>query len=328
MSILHDNYHKTLEPILSLKPFFLLRDGIFSPLERLSFKVCDVDYNVQGKRSLSFYKYYLNKNTNIIIDSVEETNITPEKLIYDIDSKIIQDIYFLSRDIFLNNKFDGALEGNINNLFIAPNVTIGKYVSINTEKGPVVIDTGANISNFSLIVGPVYIGKYSQLNRASVTSSIIGNYCRIGGEVSNSIFGNYTNKSHEGFIGHSIIGDWVNLGALTTTSNLKNNYGNINLKFKDVTYATNVQKFGSIIGDYCKTGIGTMLNTGSILDIGTLLYEGRPSLKYYSPFFWGGKDVLKYDFSRFCKDIELIMKRRDQIPPDFIINLLKEVYDK
>ena len=145
--------------------------------------------------------------------------------------------------------------------------------------------------------------------------------------IESSFFSDFSNKHHEGFVGHSRVGSWTNLGALTTTSDLKNNYGTVRLSFKNESVSTETVKFGSIIGDYVKTGIGTMLNTGAILDAGAMLFEGRPAMKYYPPFFWGGAEVQRYKWEKFMADIAVVMKRRNKEPDEFIRENLFSLYN-
>jgi glucose-1-phosphate thymidylyltransferase len=212
-------------------------------------------------------------------------------------------------------------------VFIHNEAIISDFVEINAEDGPVVIDKGTKVSSFSILKGPLYIGKNSVLDKVMISNSIAGNNCRLGGEISDSIIGDYTNKHHEGFLGHSLVGDWVNLGALTTTSDLKNNYGFIHLEFQDKKFATDSIKFGSIIGDCVKTGIGTLLNTGTVIDVGGLIFDGFPRQKYYPPFFWGGIPKQKYELGRFLSDMEIIMARRKCTPSEFIKETTKSIYE-
>jgi hypothetical protein len=150
-----------------------------------------------------------------------------------------------------------------------------------------------------------------------------GNDCRLGGEIADSIIGDFTNKHHEGFLGHSLVGDWVNLGALTTTSDLKNNYGEVRLTFKDQKYPTGTIKFGSIIGDYAKTAIGTMLGTGTIIDLGANLFGLSHRSGYFRPFLWGETKI--YDRSKFIDDAARMMQRRGQVVTPELEKLLRAI---
>lgn len=198
-------------------------------------------------------------------------------------------------------------------LHIHATATIHPGVIFNTEDGPIVVDAGAKISPFSYLSGPLYVGPRAQLDHLKISNSIVGEGCRLGGEIESSIFGDFTNKHHEGFVGHSLIGNWVNLGALTTTSDLKNNYGKIRLHLPGAVVETGRIKFGSILGDCVKTAIGTMLNTGSVVDAGSSVFGGRPPA-YLGPLSWGLTGQT-YDLDRFLKDCETIFARRQQTVP-------------
>jgi glucose-1-phosphate thymidylyltransferase len=195
---------------------------------------------------------------------------------------------------------------------------------LDAREGPIVIDARARVGQFSTIQGPAYVGPDAWIDNARILGSVIGRACRIGGEVEASIFGDFSNKHHEGFVGHSLVGDWVNLGALTTTSDLKNNYGEIricapadafDLRASLAEYNTGRVKFGAVIGDCVKTAIGTMINTGSIIDAGANVFDMRPG-KYTPPFAWGTQGV--YALDKFLADCEKIFARRKQaVTPQF-----------
>ena len=324
MSALSDNFQATLLPLLRLKPRFALRDGVFSPLERAIKRSENLIFAANPERPENFYTDFLN---SIGIDSqVSEAEpgqeTKPAELLSNIPQNIETDLELLSNDFEREARCD--LKGR--KLYVHPSSKIAVLAHIDSTDGPVVIDENVQISPFTLIKGPAYLGPGCIIDRASISNCILGRQVRLGGEVSDSIFGDFSNKHHEGFIGHSLVGDWVNLGAITTTSDLKNNYGEIKLQFGQHNYASGEIKFGSIIGDYVKTAIGTMLNTGTIIDLGSLLYSGRIEQKYYPPFFWGGAEPTSYDFKRFLQDAQRIMQRRKQQLTDFQRQQLQLAY--
>ncbi len=213
-------------------------------------------------------------------------------------------------------------------LFIAKTAQIDQYVSLNPGQGPVVIDSDAHIRPFSIIDGPAYIGKKSLIDSAKIRShTTIRDYCRIGGEVEASIIESYTNKHHEGFIGHSYLGSWVNIGAIATTSDLKNNYSQVRLQVEDRTIPTGQIKVGSIICDYSRVGIGMMLNTGTVIAPGVNLFQQYRALPpYLAPFQWGLDD--RYDIERFLADLAVIMQRRNILLSEAQKKFLEGWYQK
>ncbi len=135
--------------------------------------------------------------------------------------------------------------------FVSPNKT--KDVVINEENGPVIIDSTAKIEPFTILNGPIYIGKNVLIkSHSNISNSIIEESCKIKGEVHSSIFQPFSNKAHEGFIGNSFIGSWVNLGAGTTTSNLKNNYSNVFVKWNGDLIDTKSIFFGAVMANMLK----------------------------------------------------------------------------
>lgn len=153
---------------------------------------------------------------------------------------------------------------------------IEPMVHIDTTNGPVLIDEGALVQAFSRIEGPCYIGVESRIQSARLHGGSIGPRCRIGGEIEASIVHGYSNKAHDGFLGHSYVGEWVNLGAGTQTSDLRTDYGPIRMRLNGQTIDTGLIKIGSFIGDHVKTSLNTLFNTGTMVGVfGQLLGSGE-----------------------------------------------------
>jgi UDP-N-acetylglucosamine diphosphorylase / glucose-1-phosphate thymidylyltransferase / UDP-N-acetylgalactosamine diphosphorylase / glucosamine-1-phosphate N-acetyltransferase / galactosamine-1-phosphate N-acetyltransferase len=159
-------------------------------------------------------------------------------------------------------------------VFAAPDVTIADTAVFKTRAGPVVLERGVEVMDFTYIVGPVYVGPRSRvIERASLKEHVcVGETCKIGGEVEASSIEGWTNKQHHGFLGHSWVGSWVNLGAGTSNSDLKNTYGEVRLDFVHRRVDTGMQFLGCIIGDYAKSAINTSIFTGKIIGVSSMLY--------------------------------------------------------
>jgi UDP-N-acetylglucosamine diphosphorylase/glucosamine-1-phosphate N-acetyltransferase len=142
----------------------------------------------------------------------------------------------------------------------------------------------------------------------------IGPVCRIGGEVEGSIFLGYSNKYHQGFLGHSYVGEWVNLGALTTNSDLKNNYSSVKVVLDGSPIDSGLTKVGAFIGDHVKTGIGTLLNTGVSIGFASNLFGGgMVKQKYIPAFIWGSAEKQEeYQLEKATQTARMVMKRRDK----------------
>jgi UDP-N-acetylglucosamine diphosphorylase/glucosamine-1-phosphate N-acetyltransferase len=190
-------------------------------------------------------------------------------------------------------------------------VVIEPGVVFDTSEGPVWLDDGARVRAFSRIAGPVYVGRGSQILGGSIEASSIGATCRIRGEFAESVCLSYVNKAHDGHIGHAYLGAWVNLGAMTTNSDLKNNYSTVRLWTPDGEQDTGGIKVGCFLGDHVKTGIGLLLNTGTVVGAGSNLYGAAMPPKYVPPFSWGtGDELTAYRVDKFLEVAERAMARR------------------
>jgi UDP-N-acetylglucosamine diphosphorylase/glucosamine-1-phosphate N-acetyltransferase len=156
--------------------------------------------------------------------------------------------------------------GDRKHLWVAPGATVHPFVAIDVSGGPVVIDEGAEVHPHTRIEGPGYIGKKTIIVGGKIREGCsIGPVCRVGGEVEESIIHGYSNKYHDGFLGHAYVGEWVNLGALTTNSDLKNDYSGVKVYVRGAMVDSEDTKVGSFIGDHTKTSIGTLFNTGTVV---------------------------------------------------------------
>ena len=177
------------------------------------------------------------------------------------------------------------------NIFIEPGATIRAAI-LNAEGGPIYIGRDATISEGSIVIGPFSLGEGSTVNWGGKmrSNTTIGPYCKVGGEVGNSVFFGYSNKGHDGFLGNSVIGEWCNLGANVNNSNLKNDYSNVKIH----SYATDQLEdtgrifCGLMMGDFTKAGISMMFNTGTVVGVSTNVFGGGFQPKHIPSFSWGG----------------------------------------
>ncbi|MEO2012530.1 MAG: putative sugar nucleotidyl transferase [Pirellulaceae bacterium] len=194
-----------------------------------------------------------------------------------------------------------VVRGNKDDVYIGAGTCIHPMVVIDAEHGPVFIDEEVEIHPFSRVEGPCYIGKKSILLGAKCREgNSIGPVCRIGGEVEESIIQGYSNKYHDGFLGHAYVGEWVNLGALTTNSDLKNDYSNVSVTLDGRTpIDTGSTKVGALIGDHTKTSIGTLFNTGAYVGaMAVIAATGKPLPKFIPSFAWFLEGVVTKGFGK------------------------------
>ena len=185
---------------------------------------------------------------------------------------------------------------------------------LDARGGPIRVGRGARVGAHTLVSGPCVIGAGSELLGGSVARSTIGPRCHIAGEVEASIWQGFGNKRHHGFVGHSVIGEWVNLGALTTTSDLKNNYGPVRVWAEGREIDSGLTKVGAFIGAHAKTGIGSLLPTGASVGTGSNLFGGgRFAPKYVPPFtWWDGAEPGEHRLDAFLATARHAMARRER----------------
>ena len=176
-------------------------------------------------------------------------------------------------------------------VFAADGARLGQYVVTDSSAGPIVLDEGASVGPMSLLTGPAYLGKNCRvIEHAAIKHGVaLGHTTKIGGEVEASIIEPYSNKQHHGFLGHSYLGSWINLGAGTSNSDLKNTYGQVNMEYGDRKVSSGMQFVGAVIGDYAKTAINTSIFTGKVIGACSMVYgfvtTNVPSFVNYARLF-------------------------------------------
>jgi UDP-N-acetylglucosamine diphosphorylase/glucosamine-1-phosphate N-acetyltransferase len=207
-----------------------------------------------------------------------------------------------------------AVVGPADGLWIAPTARVEPMVVADTTQGPVVVDHGAVVHAFTRLEGPCYIGPLTQVFGAKIRAgTTLGPQCRIGGEIEASIVHGHSNKYHDGFLGHSYVGEWVNLGAGTHNSDLRNDYGEVTVTVGGLPVRTGLSKVGCFLGDHTKTGLGTLLNTGaSVGAFCNLLPAGRYAPRYVPSFtsWWNGSLREAFTPQQLLATAELAMQRR------------------
>jgi UDP-N-acetylglucosamine diphosphorylase/glucosamine-1-phosphate N-acetyltransferase len=216
---------------------------------------------------------------------------------------------------FSDRSAEISLVGPAKDLLIDVSAQLDPLVVADTRGGPVVIDRGACISAFTRLDGPCYVGKDSQLLGAKIRSgTTIGPDCRAGGEIEQSIILGHTNKYHDGFLGHAYLGEWINLGAGTQCSDLRNDYGEVSVVVAGQRVPTGSPKAGCFIGDHVKSGIGTLLNTGTSVGVFSFILPSGQLSPRYMPCFcgWSRDGAVANDrLPLLFKTAEKVMARRN-----------------
>jgi UDP-N-acetylglucosamine diphosphorylase/glucosamine-1-phosphate N-acetyltransferase len=205
----------------------------------------------------------------------------------------------------------GAIGVGAHPVFLEEGAVVEPSVCFDTTAGPILLRAGSHAQAFTRLVGPLYVGAGSTVTADRIAAASIGDTCKVHGELSNTIFVGHANKGHDGFVGHSILGRWVNLGAGTITSNLKNTYGTVQLWTPEGVRETGMQFLGTLFGDHAKTGIGLRLTTGTVLGAGANVYGSAMPPKAVAPFSWGEADAFaEYRAEKFVEVAERMMARR------------------
>ncbi len=358
--IYEDDGWKNLLPLTNLNPVFELVCGLWSVIERVKkiysevTPVSRMHRNERGKglyingRAILYDRLAIEgdeeiftSNNEIVSFRSKDGRLPSKARITQVEAFLFKypwDLIRINREI-IRRDFEHAnynqrytkgisIDGDIELCFIDDESKIFKGVYLNTENGPIYIDRGAQIRPPTVIYGPSYIGQGAIIDGAKIREGCsIGEGCRIGGEIEESIFLSYSNKHHDGFVGHSYIGRWVNLGALTTTSDLKNTYEKIEVDLPSGKINTNLLKFGSIIGEHTKTGIGTLLTTGCVIGIFCNLYGGGTFGRYIESFSWGTyNDLSLHRLDKALETARKVMKRRGIKPTKQYIERIASIF--
>ena len=196
-------------------------------------------------------------------------------------------------------------------LSLGDEVRIEPGVVFDLRDGAIRLDDGVEIRSGTRLAGPSRIGPYSRLLGGSFEAIVTGPYSYLRGEISHAVILGYSNKAHDGYLGHAYVGRWVNLGAFTTNSDLKNNYHSVRAWTPSGVRDTEELKVGCFLGDHVKTGIGCLLGTGTVVGAGANVYGSRMPPSYVPPFSWGeGDDLAEYRLEDFIETAGLAMKRR------------------
>ncbi len=260
------------------------------------------------------------------LDNIKQINYLWDALDF-VGDEINNDISLFNHRSF--SLFEGVYFINQQNIQIGENVSIMPNCVIDGSQGKIIIDDNVTIMAQSTIVGPCYIGKNSiiKIGAKIYPNTSIGEFCKIGGEVENSIFQSYSNKQHEGFLGHSYICEWVNLGADTNNSDLKNTYSEIKMRLPHKTVKTGRIFLGLMCGDHTKTAINTQFNTGTVTGICCVLFESGFLSTTIPSFCWGGSlNSKKYNIEEAIETAKKVMARRNKEMTSSELLLIKNNY--
>jgi UDP-N-acetylglucosamine diphosphorylase/glucosamine-1-phosphate N-acetyltransferase len=301
------NYDKLIKEIASIPQ----DSKLINNNQIVAFRTKPIEANINSREIENITKNL----TPIRIDNVDLWNYLWE-LIEENGKAINRDFkdYFYDKENFVVTE-PGVTIINPYQVWLGDKTELKPGVIIDATDGAVIIDEEAEIMHNAVIIGPVYIGKKSKIKVGAkiYEGTSIGPVCKIGGEVEESIIQAYSNKQHDGFLGHSYLGEWVNLGADTNNSDLKNNYKTVKVyNYPEKKKIDSKTRFmGTIIGDHSKTGINSTINTGTVIGVGCNLF-GREVISDFVPdFSWGEyKNLTNYKIEKFIETATIVKSRR------------------
>ncbi|MCL5268795.1 MAG: GlmU family protein [Bacteroidetes bacterium] len=257
----------------------------------------------------------------------------PWELVHHNGSQLVADFAILTngKPQILGKVYEGVHLINPSQIHIAEGAKVKPGVVLDAEGGPIYISNNAKIMPNAVIEGPAFIGENSIVKVAAkiYENTTIGETCKVGGEVEESIIHAYSNKQHEGFIGHAYLGEWVNIGADSNNSDLKNDYGNVKVYNDGKLVDTGSQFVGLTMGDHSKCGINSMFNTGTVISVCCNVYGAGLPPKYIPAFAWGGglEGLTTYRIPKALEVARRVMARRKMTLSEAAERLFNKVFE-
>ena len=335
-----EEYLEAKYPMVELNENILI-NASFLPTKNLVNQVKKLSKNqaiFQGEQVVAFFTS--DTQENVDFDSYEQLEFQEDL----IQIKNTSDIFSLN-DKAIQADFDLLTEGRISqpipdgvhtiqkkNIFIEQGAIIS-FSSLNASKGPIYIGKDSEIMEGCLVRGPFALGENSILKMGTKVygATTLGPYCKVGGEINNSVLFGYSSKGHEGFLGNSVLGEWCNIGADSNSSNLKNNYAEVKLwNYENERFTnTGLQFCGLIMGDHSKCGINTMFKTGTVVGVSANIFGSGFPRNFIPSYSWGGAAGFTiYQMKKVIEVAKVVMKRRDLELSETDISILQHVFDE
>lgn len=319
----------------------ILINASFCPTKELVEKVMSLKENeaiFQGESVIAFHTK----------DTQEEVNFdTYTQIEFEEDLLQVHHTWdiFSKNDIAIQQDFELLTEGrksqpipetvqclSRDQIFIEEGATLN-FAILNADSGPIYIGKNAEVMEGSVVRGPFAMCENSVLKLSAKIygATTLGPYCKVGGEVNNSVLMGYSSKAHDGFLGNSVLGEWCNLGADTNNSNLKNNYAEVKLwNYEAGRFSpTGLQFCGLMMGDHSKCGINTMFNTGTVVGVSANIYGSGFPRNFVPSFSWGGAaGFITYRLNKVFEVAEVVMSRRKLKLEDVDKKILEAVFEQ
>ena len=335
-----EEYLEAKYPMVELNENILI-NASFLPTKNLVNQVRKLSKNqaiFQGEQIVAFFTS--DTQENVDFDSYEQLKFQENLIqikhtsdIFSLNDKAIQaDFDLLTQGRTSQPIPDGVHTIQKQNIFIEQGATVS-YSSLNASKGPIYIGKDSEIMEGCLVRGPFALGENSILKMGTKVygATTVGPFCKVGGEINNSVLFGYSSKGHEGFLGNSVLGEWCNIGADSNSSNLKNNYAEVKLwNYENERFTnTGLQFCGLIMGDHSKCGINTMFNTGTVVGVSANIFGSGFPRNFIPSFSWGGAAGFTiYQMKKVIEVAKVVMKRRDLELSETDISILQHVFDE
>ena len=334
-----EEYLEDKYPMVELENNILI-NASFLPTQNLVNQIRKLSKNqaiFQDDQIIAFFTS--DTQENVDFDSYEQVEFLDDL----IQIKQTTDIFLLN-DKAIQADFNLITKGRVSepipegvhvvdkeNIFIEKGASI-TFSSLNASKGPIYIGKDSEIMEGSLVRGPFALGENSILKMGAKVygATTLGPYCKVGGEINNSVLFGYSSKGHEGFLGNSVLGEWCNIGADSNTSNLKNNYAEVKLwNYDDERFInTGLQFCGLMMGDHSKCGINTMFNTGTVIGVSANIFGAGFPRNFIPSFSWGGvTGFTTYHMNKVIEVAKVVMKRRGLELSQLDKNILQYVFE-
>lgn len=327
-------------PLVEMEQNILI-NGSFLPSEDLVNRIKDLKENQALFYDDEPLAFFSKEGQEVDFDSYEITQYSHDDLLrveytWDIFSKnhiaITRDFELITRGRRSQPIPSTTVAFQEENIFIEEGAQL-PLCSLNAKEGPIYIGKNAEIMEGAMIRGPFALceGAVIKMGSKIYTGTTVGPYCKVGGEVNNSVFFAYANKGHDGFVGNSVLGEWCNLGADTNTSNLKNNYAEVRLwDYETEKFArTGLQFCGLMMGDHSKCGINTMFNTGTVVGVSANIFGSGFPRNFIPSFSWGGAaGMMTYKTDKAFETAQVAMSRRNMEFTEEDAKILEYVFEE
>ena len=334
-----EEYLEEKYPMVEMEENVLI-NASFLPSKELVKKVKTLEKNqavFHGDEVIAFYT--TDSQEEVDFESYDQIEFEEEILqiqntwdIFSLNDKAIQaDFDLLTQGRKSQPIPEGVQVLGKENIFIEEGASI-TFSILNASTGPIYIGKDAQIMESCTVRGPFAMCENSVLKMGAKIygATTLGPYCKVGGEVNNSVLFGYSSKGHEGFLGNSVLGEWCNLGADTNTSNLKNNYAEVRLwDYESGRFAkTGLQFCGLIMGDHSKCGINTMFNTGTVVGVSANIFGSGYPRNFIPSYSWGGASgFTTYQMRKVFEVAEVVMKRRNVVLSEEDKDILEKVFE-